>query len=245
MFLRQLLPLLCLVSAGLEVQATAIPLTQWLPAKPRFPQNLLLVQEDTRRIPEERIKRSETQARSLDKRFDDLQRSRELERRNENGQSTTEDRSQPDATSEAIRSGTRFSDGYPPVDLSHVFLGEIGPKNSGDAAKGFHHASGDELHSNAKVLQELTPRDTNGIYRARIEITDPATGTSYTKESTMFPDQMKRDEVVKALQNAYNNATAQSGTRFVGPSGYGFNVVGFTDGTGRDFHIRSGYPDQP
>jgi hypothetical protein len=58
----------------------------------------------------------------------------------------------------------------------------------------------------------------------------------------MFPDSMRRDDVVKSLQNAYDNGTSRSGNAFTGPSGHGFDVTGYTSGAGADLHIRTGYP---
>jgi hypothetical protein len=147
-----------------------------------------------------------------------------------------------DAVSEALRNGQKLSEGQPAVDLQHVFTGEVSPKRGIDTAKGFHHAPADGLHPNARVAEETSPRNAQGVYEARVEISKPVTNAIYSKESTMFPDSMSRDDVVKSLQHAYDNATQKSGNSFLGPSGHGFELKGFTTGAGQDFHIRTGYP---
>jgi hypothetical protein len=147
-----------------------------------------------------------------------------------------------DSASEALKNGETLSSGKPPVELDHVFQGEVSPKRGVDAAKGFHHAPGDALYPTARVVRELSPRNAHGVYEAEIEVSKPGTGVNCTKRSTMFPDSMNRDDVVKSLQNAYDNATRRSGNSFTGPSGHGFDVTGYTSGAGADLHIRTGYP---
>jgi len=58
----------------------------------------------------------------------------------------------------------------------------------------------------------------------------------------MFPDTMSREDVVKSMQNAFANATQRSGNKFTGPSGHGFDITGYTSGSGPNTHIRTGYP---
>ena len=147
-----------------------------------------------------------------------------------------------DATSDALLHGQMRSAGNPPVGLRHVFTGEIGRKRGADAAKGFHHAPDDALHADARVVQVISPRNEHGVYEARVEISRPGTTTVYSKVSTMFPDTMSRDDVVAAIQHAYTNATVASGNRFVGPSGHGFAVEGYTSGTADNVYVRTAYP---
>lgn len=149
---------------------------------------------------------------------------------------------QPDAATQALRAGRKLSGGHPPVELDHVFQGEVGSRRGTDAAKGFHHAAADGVHPDARVVHELTPRNAQGVYQAQVEITKPGTTTTLRKMSTMFPDTMTRDDIVKALQHAYDNATQRSGNSFSGPSGHGFDIQGYTSGSGQNLHIRTGFP---
>ncbi len=151
--------------------------------------------------------------------------------------------SKTDATSKALLRGEKFSEGQPPVDLQHVFLGEVGKKGGVDVAKGFHHAPTDNVHANARVVAgKVSSPNAQGVYEATVKISQPGTNTAYAKNSTMFPDSMSRDDVVKSIQHAYEHATETSGNKFVGPSGYGFDVKGYTSGTGASLHIRTAYP---
>jgi filamentous hemagglutinin len=79
------------------------------------------------------------------------------------------------------------------------------------------------------VLQLVQPPDTNGVYRARVAIRDPATGAWVAKKapSTFFPDAMTDAEVVDAVLAAFHNGPIRHDGQFVGSSGHGFAVEGW------------------
>jgi hypothetical protein len=114
----------------------------------------------------------------------------------------------------------------PPINLVHIDFGEI--NRHGDAV-GYHHRPNGQDPSGARVLQLVQPPDTNGVYRARVAIRDPATGAWVAKKapSTFFPDAMTDAEVVDAVLAAFHNGQIRNDSQFAGPSGRGFAIEGW------------------
>jgi hypothetical protein len=125
----------------------------------------------------------------------------------------------------------------PPIDLAHIDAGEI---NRHGEPVGFHHRAGGIDPAGARVLQILQPPDANGVYRARVQLRDPASGAWLDKRaaSTFFPDAMTDAEVVGTILAAFRNGHVRRDGRFVGGSGHGFAIEGWY----RDGRILAAYP---
>jgi hypothetical protein len=125
----------------------------------------------------------------------------------------------------------------PPIDLTHIDAGEI---NRHGEAVGYHHRANGVDPAGARVSQIVQPPDANGVYRARVELRDPATGAWLDKRaaSTFFPDAMSDAEVVDAILAAFRNGRLRRDGRFVGASGHGFAIEGWY----RSGRILAAYP---
>ncbi len=125
----------------------------------------------------------------------------------------------------------------PPIDLAHIDMGEI---NRHGEPVGYHHRANGIDPPSARVLRIVQPPDANGVYRARVELRDPATGAWLDKRaaSTFFPDAMSDAEVVAAVLAAFGNGHVRRDGRFVGRSGRGFVIEGWY----RSGRILAAYP---
>ncbi len=123
-----------------------------------------------------------------------------------------------------------MSGGSPPVRAQHVFCGEI---NHNGRAVGFHSRPGGK---NPDTVSHTRRREDDprrpGIYTLfRFEITQHGV-TRQKAVSTMYPDRCSAEDVIAAIQQAYNTGT-RSGGSFTGLSG-----PHCTDDTGRAFRIQ-------
>ena len=151
---------------------------------------------------------------------------------------------QPAAARETCRDG--LSDGSPRVELRHIFCGEI---NRRGQAVGFHSRPGGVNPPTVSGTGASRPvRGHPGLYNLlRFQITQD--GRTETKGiSTLYPDKCSAEDVIAAIQNAYNTGR-HNDQQFRGPSGPSctddddrpFPITGFTDHRGGS-HIRTGYP---
>jgi hypothetical protein len=114
----------------------------------------------------------------------------------------------------------------PPIDLAHIDAGKI---NRHGEPVGYHHRAGGIDPPGARVVRIVQQPDANGVYRARVELRDQATGAWLDKRaaSTFFPDAMSDAEVVDAVLAAFRNGHLRRDGRFVGDSGRGFAIEGW------------------
>jgi hypothetical protein len=129
-----------------------------------------------------------------------------------------------------------WSDTQPRINLTHIFYGEI---NRSGAPVGFHSRPGgiDPLIDGnpvAGLINILDKPNDAGIYTAKVWIR----AKNKTKMSSIYPDNMSKDEVIQAILNAFKNKTFFKGGKFRGPSGKGFTIEGYTLGN----DINTGYP---
>jgi len=110
----------------------------------------------------------------------------------------------------------------PPVNLTHVFEGEI---NRRGKPVGFHSRPGGKNPAGARVTRVVDGPNRLGVYVAEVEIRDGSRWLS--KRSTFYPDRMNRDAVVQAILQAYKNRTTGNAENFRGPSGRGFTIQGW------------------
>jgi hypothetical protein len=125
----------------------------------------------------------------------------------------------------------------PPIDLAHIDRGEI---NRHSEPVGYHHRANGVDPAGARVVAIVQPPDAAGVYRARVEIEDPATGAWLDKRaaSTFFPDRMSDAEVVAAILAAFRDGVRRRDGRFIGASGFGFAAEGWY----RHGRILAAYP---
>jgi Bacterial EndoU nuclease len=137
----------------------------------------------------------------------------------------------------AAASADEWSATTPPIDETHIASGEI---NRTGEAVGYHHRFDGIDAKDARVLAVIAPPDAHGIYRARVAVHDPLSGTWIEKRdpSTFFPDRMADPSVDQAILHAYLLGRRRADGRFIGPSGDGFEIEGWYE-RGR---ILSAYP---
>jgi Bacterial EndoU nuclease len=131
----------------------------------------------------------------------------------------------------------RWTETEPPIDLAHIDRGEINRR--GDPV-GYHHRASGVDPPEARVVAIIQAPDAAGVYRARVEIEDPASGAWLDKRaaSTFFPDRMSDADVVAAILAAFHDGVRRRDGRFVGASGFGFTVEGWY----RHGRILAAYP---
>ena len=114
----------------------------------------------------------------------------------------------------------------PPINLAHIQTGEI---NRRGEAVGYHHRSDGIDPPGARVLRIVQPPDANGVYRARVALRDPETGTWVDKRasSTFFPDALSNDQVIQAVLAAFQHREMRRDGEFSGDSGHGFAIEGW------------------
>jgi hypothetical protein len=132
------------------------------------------------------------------------------------------------------RQGPAWSATDPPINLTHVFEGEINRKGR---PVGFHARPGGRNPSGARLVRVLDRPNRQGVYTAEVEIRTQD-GRWLRKQSTLYPDRMSREEVVAAILNAWRRRTTGRSEQFRGPSGSGFTIEGWHQ-NGR---INTAYP---
>ena len=130
------------------------------------------------------------------------------------------------------RLGEEWSRTSPPVNMTHIFEGEI---NRRGKPVGFHSRPGGQDPENARVTRIVERPNRAGVYTAEVEIRSNSGWLA--KRSTLYPDRMDREAVIQAVLNAFRNREG-NGEKFRGPSGRGFTIEGYFQG-GR---INTAYP---
>jgi len=120
-----------------------------------------------------------------------------------------------------------WSSSNPEINLWHIFEGEINRKGK---PTGFHSRPGGSDPENARVLSIKDRPNTAGVYTANIEVRDG--GQWKPKFSSFFPDSLSQQEVIDVILNAYKNSKNPNKQPWSGPSGYGFQVQGYTSSRG-------------
>jgi len=120
------------------------------------------------------------------------------------------------------RRAEEWSRTSPPVNLSHIFEGQI---NKRGKPVGFHSRPGGKNPRNARVVRVIDRPNRAGVYTAEVEI---RSGSGWlAKRSTFYPDRLDRGFVVQAILNAYQHRERGGGEKFRGPSGKGFAIEGY------------------
>ncbi len=129
-----------------------------------------------------------------------------------------------------------WSDTVPSLNLTHIFEGEI---NRRGRATGLHHLPRGKAPEGTRLKKILSPPNKAGIYTALVEILDRNSGRWKEKFSSLFPDKASRQDLIKAILNAYRNREKKSGRKWRGPSGQGYRIEGYLLKDGR---IITAYP---
>jgi hypothetical protein len=132
------------------------------------------------------------------------------------------------------------------VDMKHIAQGEVvtsSAKVNGKwkklrVAKGFHL---ERATDNARIVRGTeTPPNSKGIYRGRVEILDTKSGQWAAKEkaSTFFPKHYTEADVLRAIEEAYSNASVKRG-KFIGESKEGISIQFYVKDAG---DVASAFP---
>jgi len=119
--------------------------------------------------------------------------------------------------------GPVWSRTEPPVNLTHLFCGEV---NRRGEAVGYHATLGESGPGEARIERILRPPDEAGIYVALV-CRDEAPARA-CKRSTLFPDALDAETVLAAVLQAYAARERLDGRgKWCGPSDLGFAVEGW------------------
>jgi len=128
------------------------------------------------------------------------------------------------------------------INDKHILNGEVSLDQRGRPyATGFHHqASGTEGSARLVPGTEWKP-NRFGVYRADVEIRDPATGQWLRKAafSTFFPKHWTRSEVRTSILEAFANREDFGNGRWRGQLKGGMTIEGYVDASGR---VTTAYP---
>ncbi len=126
----------------------------------------------------------------------------------------------------------------PRVNIGHVFHGEI---NARGRAVGFHHEGSIGHSGTARISQIIDPPNALGVYRARVEIFDPSSGTWVVKNapSTFFPTAWSRSQVLTEIRDAFGSGGIIRNNYWEGISPSGVRIGGYLDATG---NINTAFP---
>ncbi len=151
------------------------------------------------------------------------------------GEALSRSRSHSRSRASSGRPAEEWSRTSPPVNVTHIFEGEI---NRRGMPTGFHSRPGGQDPPNARLVRIVDRPNRAGVYSAEVEIRSGSPGSPWlAKRSTLYPDRLDREAVIRAVLNAYQNRTG-GGERFRGPSGQGFTIEGYFQ-NGR---INTAYP---
>ncbi len=130
----------------------------------------------------------------------------------------------------------RWSATTPPLNLTHIFEGEINRKGK---ATGFHYESRNPTTYSARIKELLSAPNKYGVYTAIVEIFDPKTSQWKSKFSSLFPKTLSKASVIKAIIDVIQQSSSQKAGRWRGLSAYGFQIEGYRLQDGR---IVTAYP---
>jgi hypothetical protein len=136
------------------------------------------------------------------------------------------------APSSRTRGAERWSETDPPINLTHLFEGQI---NKRGKPVGFHARPGGVDPAGARLVRVVDGPNRLGVYVAKVEIRASA-GRWPGKTSTFYPEDMSEDEVVAAILAAFERSGG--GEKWRGDSGKGFTIEGYYQ-NGR---INTAYP---
>lgn len=108
--------------------------------------------------------------------------------------------------------------------VEHIFNGEV---NRRGQAVGYHYEGIEESPGNVIEGTKNEP-DENGVYIASVEV-DGIAKSGNGGMSTFYPDNMSPQEVIDAINEAYNNRVNTRGNTYVGESENGLGITMYLD----------------
>lgn len=118
--------------------------------------------------------------------------------------------------------------------LEHIFIGQTKTNRKGiTSSSGFHYEG--YPNTKGKTTTLVTPTNNYGLYAYNVEID----GIPKGKESTFFPKNWTPQQVVDAINEAYNNRVHEKNNRYRGTCNAGFTIEMQIDIKGK---VKSAYP---
>lgn len=108
------------------------------------------------------------------------------------------------------------TEAFKPGSLEHILEGELNQKGN---AVGFHY-DGLPTQKGKVVSGTETEPNEHGVYEAKVEVSDVAK-TSNRGKSSFFPKEWDSQDVVDAINEAYENSTLITGNTYEGLSDEG------------------------
>ena len=141
------------------------------------------------------------------------------------------------STSPSVRSLSDLvcRDIYTPTALDHIFLGTV---NARGIASGYHYEGFPDSLGRV-VPGTRTEPDEDGIYEARVEVNGVAKSGNRGR-STFFPRDWPPQEVVDAIEAAYDSRVHVDGNIWAGAGG-GIGILMYLD---EEERIISAFPDR-
>ncbi|MGG3510300.1 WXG100 family type VII secretion target [Paenibacillus lautus] len=116
---------------------------------------------------------------------------------------------------ESLQSTENFKQGTKENGLNHIFDGEI-LKNGN--ANGFHYEG--MPNSKANIVGNIDPPNEFGVYQANVEISGVLKGP----KSTFFPKEWTPQQVVDAVNEAFNNKVNIKNNKYIGKTSSGMEI---------------------
>ncbi|MES5955043.1 EndoU domain-containing protein [Bacillus fungorum] len=116
---------------------------------------------------------------------------------------------------ESLQNTENFKQGTKENGINHIFNGEI-LKNGN--ANGFHYEG--TPNSNSKIVGDLDPSNEFGVYQAKVEIDGVLKGP----KSTFFPKDWTPQQVIDAVNEAFNNKVNIKNNRYLGKTSDGMTI---------------------
>lgn len=154
----------------------------------------------------------------------------------------------PDAEDVSLNGETDEENGYTSEDLKslkhtehfsrklieHIFMGTINSKGN---ATGYHYDG--IIDSPGQIIEGTKGEsDSNGVYNAEVEV-DGVAKTSNRGRSSFYPEDMTPQEVVDAINEAYETRQEIDEDKYEGETSRGFLIQMYVDDNG---YITTAFP---
>ena len=117
-----------------------------------------------------------------------------------------------------------WSDTSPQINETHIFCGEI---NSRWKPTWFHAKINWKIPKTIKIVKTEN-KNKLWVFNAKIEVYDIKNKIFKNKFSSIFPENLSKEQVEKAILNAWDNKKYYKNSKFEWPSGLWFQISGYT-----------------